>query len=209
MKQLSYFYTVTYFKTTTLLSLVLTMLFSACIDDNPKKEDVAELITQVTLTFTPTDGGDAVMVTANDPDGEGVQDLIVDGPINLATNKTYTLDIKLTNGLAEITDPAYDITAEVGAESDEHMFFFNWTNTIFFDPTGDGNMDNRKDDVNYRDEDNNGLPLGLKTEWKTEMVPATGMFRVMLKHQPELKSATSESTTGETDLYISFAIAIL
>ena len=208
MKHISYSYIITSVKTTGLLFLVLTMLFSSCSDDDPKKEDVPELITQVALTFTPTDGGDPVVGTANDPDGEGVQDLVIDGPINLATNKSYTLSITLTNGLADITDPAYDITAEVAEESDEHMFFFSWTNTLFFDPAGDGNIDNRKDDVNYQDEDNNGLPLGLKTEWKTEATPASGVFRVMLKHQPELKSASSDSTTGETDLYISFAVTV-
>lgn len=198
-----------YLKTINFLFLVLILLFASCGEDDPQKEDVPELITQVTLTFTPADGGDPVIVTANDPDGEGVQDLLNDGPIILGLNKTYLLDIKLVNGLAETTDPAYDITAEVEAEGDEHMFFFNWTNTLLFaDPAGNGNIDNRKDKVNYKDEDENGLPLGLKTEWTTEKVAASGMFRVMLKHQPELKSVSSESDSGETDVYITFDIVI-
>lgn len=186
---------------------IIGFLFSSCSEDDPKKEDVPELITSVTLTFTPADSGTPIVVTANDPDGEGIQDLVIDGPINLLANKNYNLAIELTNGLASPRDPEYYITTEVEEESDEHMFFFSWTNNVFSNPTGNGNIDNRSDGVNYTDEDENGLPLGLKTSWTTGAI-STGVFRVILKHQPELKSATSSSTTGETDLDISFAINV-
>lgn len=185
----------------------VVFLFSSCSEDDPKKEDVPELITTVTLTFTPTDNGTPVVATATDPDGGGIQDLVIDGPINLAANKSYNLTIELTNGLASPRDPEYYITAEVEEESDEHMFFFSWTNNVFSNPAGNGNIDNRSDVVNYTDEDENGLPLGLKTSW-TAATTSTGVFRVILKHQPELKSATSSSTTGETDLDISFVINV-
>ena len=117
------------------------------------------------------------------------------------------MTITLVNGLANASDPAYDVTAEVEEEGDEHMFFFSWTNNVFNDPTGNGNIDNRNDDVNYEDEDANGLPLGLETFWTTAST-SSGNFRVVLKHQPELKSATSDSNTGETDLDITFVINI-
>src|SRR5688572_1461964 len=77
-----------------LLSIVLllttvTILSSCDDDDEPKKEDVPELITKATLTFTPVIGGSAVVATASDPDGDGVQDIQVDGPINLTANSSY------------------------------------------------------------------------------------------------------------------------
>ncbi len=191
-------------------ALVLTFaaIFSSCDDDNPKKEDTPELITKATLTFTPTGGGSAVVVTATDPDGEGVQDLTVDGPINLAASANYKLDIILINELAEPTDPEYSITKEVEEEGDEHMFFFAWTNNVFSDPTGNGNVDNRADVVNYNDKDDNGLPLGLSTEWTAATAAAAGTFRVILKHQPDLKSASSTATTGESDIDITFTINV-
>lgn len=182
---------------------------SSCDDEDPVREDVPELITKATLTFAPEDGGPEIVVTATDPDGDGVKDIAVDGPINLIANKTYTLHLTLVNGLANPGDPAYDITAEVEAEGDEHLFFFAWTNNVFNDPAGDGNMDNRTDIVNYIDEDAGGLPLGLYTVWTATASPSTGTFRVLLKHQPGLKSATSSSTSGETDLDITFTINIL
>jgi hypothetical protein len=191
------------------LTLVFASLFflSGCDDDDPAKEDVPELITKATLTFTPVGGGSAVVVTATDPDGEGVQDIKVDGPINLEAAKSYSLSIALINGLADPSDPQYNITDEVEEEGDEHMFFFSWTNNVFSSPAGNGNIDNRADEVNYEDEDGNGLPLGLTTSWTTAST-SSGNFRIILKHQPEIKSATSDSNTGETDLDITFTVNV-
>ena len=188
---------------------------SACKDDDPQKEDVPELITKATLTFTPTGGGAPVMVTATDPDGEGVKSITIDGPINLAPNTTYVLGLSLINGLAAATDPEYNISAEVEEEGDEHQFYFAWTNNVFADPAGNGNIDNRVDPVNYtgasNSKDVNGRNLGLTTTWKTASTTSSalsGTFRVLLKHQPDLKSDTSDSTTGETDLDILFIINV-
>jgi hypothetical protein len=190
-----------------LTALSSLAFLSSCDDDEPTKEDTPELITKATLTFTPTGGGTTVVVTATDPDGEGVQDIIVDDPINLAVAKSYTLSIEMINELAAPTDPEYDITGEVEEEGDEHIFFFSWTNNVFTDPAGNGNVDSRSDDVNYEDEDANGLPLGLETSWTTSAA-ASGKFRVVLKHQPNLKSATSGYSDGETDLDIEFDINV-
>jgi hypothetical protein len=185
---------------------------SGCDDGDPKKENTPELITKATLVFTPSGGGSAVTVTATDPDGEGVQDITVDGPINLAANKTYTLTLALINELAKPADPGYNITEEVEEEGDEHIFFFSWTNNVFSDPAGNGNVDNRGDVVNYtggpNSKDANNRPLGLTTTWTSAASTASGSFRVLLKHQPNLKSDTSDSNTGDTDLDITFTINI-
>lgn len=193
---------------TAALAIASVSFLSGCDDDDPKKEDTPELITKATLTFTPTGGGTTVTVTATDPDGEGVVDLTVDGPINLVTNKTYTLTVELINGLVASTEPEYDITAEVEEEGDEHMFFFAWTNNVFSNPAGNGNVDNRADAVNYNDEDDNGQPLGLNTTWTSAAATASGTFNIILKHQPDLKSASSTSSTGETDIDLTFTINI-
>ncbi|HEX9651089.1 MAG TPA: hypothetical protein VGA21_11040 [Cyclobacteriaceae bacterium] len=192
---------------------LLIFLLSGCKDNDLVKEDVPELITKASLTFTPSGAGNVIVVTATDPDGEGVQDISVDGPINLNADETYILTLSLINELADATDPEYDITDEVEAEGDEHMFFFSWTNNVFADPSGDGNIDNRSDPVNYTGASNsvdvNNRPLGLTTTWITATGSSTGTFRILLKHQPELKTDTSNSIIGETDLDITFTINIL
>jgi hypothetical protein len=48
----------------------------------------------------------------------------------------------------------------------------------------------------------------LETSWTTGAA-SSGTFRVVLKHQPGLKSATSGSSTGETDLDITFETNII
>ncbi len=198
---------------TTLIGILIfgpafTLLFSGCDSSDPQKEDTPELITKVTLTFTPANGGSVVTATASDPDGEGVSDIVVDGPIELMANTTYSLALSLINELADPSSPEYNIADEVEEESDEHLFLFGWTGLVFAEPNGDGNIDNRLDPVDYQDSDTAGLPLGLKTLWKTGAEPASGAFRIVLKHQPQLKTNTSDVNTGETDLDVEFEINV-
>ena len=189
-----------------LLGVVIAGL-TACDSNDPEREDVPELITKVTLAFTPSGGGQVVSVTATDPDGEGVQDITVDGAINLMAGTAYTLDILLVNELALEGSPEFDITSEVAEEADEHLFLFSWSNNVFSSPDGDGNIDNRADPMNYNDQDDTGLPLGLSTTWTTGSA-SSGTFRVLLKHQPEVKSETSDADTGETDLDVTFTLNV-
>lgn len=186
---------------------IIVLVLGGCQAEEPIKEDTPELITRVTLTFVPTGGGTPITATASDPDGEGVQNIAVDGSINLAAGVSYTLSLSLINELAEKSSPEYDITAEVEKEGGEHMFFYGWTGNVFSDPTGDGNIDNRAGVVNYQDEDAGGLPIGITTKW-TAGAASSGTFRMVLKHQPELKTTTSSVDTGETDLDIEFEIIV-
>lgn len=193
---------------TMLIIAACTLSFTGCDSDDPQKEDVPELITKVTLTFTPGGGGTPVTATATDPDGTGVQPLATSGPIVLTKGVTYSLELTLLNELAQSTDPEYDITAEVEEEGAEHMFFYSWTNNVFSDPTGNGNVDSRTDLVNYEDEDTNGLPIGLHTSWTSAAAAVSGKFQVLLKHQPDLKTATSTSEDGEDDVNVTFDIQV-
>jgi hypothetical protein len=50
-----------------------------------------------------------------------------------------------------------------------------------------------------------GRPIGLTTSWTSAASSTTGkFFRVLLKHQPGIKSNSSTSIDGETDLDITF-----
>ena len=169
--------------------------------DAPPCENEEEIITDVVLTWTPVGGGDPVVATATDPDGEGVLDLMEEGPINLQENTEYTLTVELRNDLE-----GEDITTEIMEEDDEHQFFFEFTEGIFSSPEGDGNIDNRDDPVNYNDFDENNLPVGLSTGWTTATTMSGGSFRIVLKHQPDIKSATSTADDGGTDIDLTFVI---
>ncbi len=192
-----------------LLLLSLGLIVSCSDDDDeviPDDDEEEEQITEVDLTFTPITGGDAVTATWFDADGDGAGEPTID-KIELEEGVVYTLTMTLTNTLE---DPAEDITAEIAEEDDEHMFFFGFTENIFATPSGNGNIDNRADEVIYNDTDDNGLPVGLSTTWTAGAhKDATGEFRMILKHQPDLKTATSDVSVGGTDVDITFPIEIV
>ncbi|MDQ3394591.1 MAG: hypothetical protein M3512_10840 [Bacteroidota bacterium] len=198
MKKLNYFLGLG------LLLGVMTLAGCSKDDEAPAAENEEEIITDVTLTFTPAGGGPAITAVAQDPDGQGPEDLKVVSNIALAANTTYTLKLDLQNSIA-----GESITEEVNEEAGEHMFFFGWTSGLFSNPTGDGNIGagNRDNPVNYNDRDDAGFPLGLETTWTTGDAE-TGSFRVILKHQPNIKTATSTSNDGESDIDITWDITI-
>jgi hypothetical protein len=201
-----------YLKQLMFLLITGSLIFiSGCKNEDPQPENIPELVTKMTLKFTPAGGGAEVTVTATDPDGEGVQDIKVDGPINLIKGTQYTLTLALINGLYKAGDNGYDITAEVEEEGDEHQFFFRFSD--FSSPTGTGNIkDNTSSlvgSINYLDKDVNNLPIGISTSWTASSVATSNKsFRVVLKHQPDIKSSTSTSLDGESDLDISFVLNV-
>lgn len=192
-------------KLTSSLLVVLLISIGGCDDDDPKKENTPEVITRVELTFTPMDG-EPLVFTATDPDGDGPQDLVVDGPIDLDPISEYMLTIRFLNTLLDENDDGYDVTPEIRDAAVEHMIYFGWTNNIFSSPSGDGNIDLRADAVDYRDTDEDGYPLGLETAWTTN--GGTGTFRIVLKHQPALKNNVSGVETGETDVDVTFPLQV-
>ena len=175
--------------------VVFPLLFSSCDDDNdPEAENEVEQITKITLTFN--DGTNDIVGTYLDSDGDGpASGVFSPTTIELDASTAYSLSIEFTNTLE---DPEEDITEEVEEEGDEHQIFFSYTNSIFTDAA----------DAWYNDTDNNSLPIGLSTNWNTGNAGASGNFTVTLKHQPDIKSATSTINDGETDIAQTFSIEI-
>ena len=195
------------FKLNYLLFAVLTLfVFTACEEDEavPEEEHEMEVITDVTLIFTP-DAGDVVTATAQDPDGEGVLDLVVKDEIKLQSGTSYTLTFDIMNNLET---PGEDIGDEIAEEDDEHQLFFAWTEGAFSNPSGNGNIDNASDPVNYNDSDGNGNPLGLNTSWTAGNPTTAASFTVRLQHQPDVKTATSGANDGDTDFELQFRLTI-
>ena len=168
-------------------------------------DEEEEVINEIILTFAESGSADTVSVKWFDADGEGVANPSIED-ISLKAGTVYEMTISLNNTLGETVE---EITAEIQEEGAEHQFFFGFTADIFSDPSGDGNIDTGSDPLNYSDEDSNGLPIGLSTSWTTgSATSSAGIFRVMLKHQPDLKTSTSDSSVGGTDVDIEFNISI-
>ncbi|WP_181307290.1 type 1 periplasmic binding fold superfamily protein [Rufibacter sp. XAAS-G3-1] len=176
----------------------LALLFAASVfmasscsnDEDPAPTNEEELITTLQLTMVPQGGGTTVTATYRDLDGDGGQAPAVTGA-QLAANKTYAVTVQV---LDESKTPAEDITEEVEEEGDEHQFFYVVSSGL--------NLS-----VAYNDTDSNNRPVGIHTRITTTTASA-GNLQVVLKHQPNLKSATSTINTGETDAEVTFPVTI-
>ena len=84
-------------------------------DDDGHHE--SEVISRITLTFTPDDGSADIVASFDDPDGDGGMSGTSE-PITLTSGVTYTMTVQFLNA---IEDPAEDITEEVREEAEEHL----------------------------------------------------------------------------------------
>ena len=204
--------TINPFKNLQLLAILFSVItIIGCSNDDdvaPEEENEVEVFTDVTLVFTNTaDVNDVVRASAQDPDGTGIQELQILDAITLASDTEYTLTYEILNAL----DPAdiEDIGDEILEEDNEHQFFFSFTENVFANPTGNGNIDAAADPINYNDADENGNPVGLSSTWTTSSTAFSGAsFTVRLQHQPDVKTATSGSNDGDTDFALTFALNI-
>ena len=173
----------------------------------PASENEMEVITDIKLIFTnSSDASDIVEARAQDPDGLGVQELVILDTINLDVNKTYTLTYEIFNNLET---PGEDIGAEILEEDNEHKFFYSFSNNAFASPSGNGNIDAVSDPLTYNDVDENGNAVGLSTSWATpSSVLSGGAFTTRLQHQPDVKTSTSGANDGDTDFELSFVLNI-
>ncbi|MEL6188263.1 MAG: hypothetical protein AAFU79_26860 [Myxococcota bacterium] len=173
----------------------------ACGDDDadmmePGGDDV-EVISRVTTTFTPSMGA-TVTAVFDDPDGDGGMAPTVDS-VTLAANTTYELTLRIENALE---NPIENITEEIEEEAGDHQVFF----------LGDAVTSNLLM-VSYADTEadyppNTGtLPVGLRS---TVVTSSTGMgtLKIVLAHQPMLKTETSDQNVGDVDFDIDWAVTV-
>lgn len=170
-------------------------LISACRDkaDDPKKNEENELITKVHLHLIPENDSSRFVhaewidKTPDDDAGRSVDTLRLD------TSTVYLGEIELED---ETKNPSVDITEEVAAEKDDHLFIYKQNpleSSIRFlvEPT---------------DRDSKNLPVGLKFKLTTKNLQGNSSLQIILKHQPGTKDGTAGP--GDTDLDIWFPVKI-
>lgn len=177
-----------------LVLLFLSPILTSCSDDDPVIPNEEELITTVTWLLTPVGGGDDVVMSFRDLDGDGgIAPVIVGG--TLQADAEYVGSLQLLN---ETIDPVEDITEEVREEDLDHQFFFE-SNGLNIQ-------------VNYKDEDDNNNPVGLETDIITGLA-SDGTVTLTLRHEPD-KSASGvadgdiTNAGGETDIEVTFPVTI-
>jgi hypothetical protein len=165
--------------------------FYSCNTDDPIIPNEDELITTVIYTLTPIAGGDEVVFSFKDLDGDGSNPPEIINGI-LAANSSYTGVLSILN---ETETPPEDIGEEVEDESDEHQFFLLHDGTL-------------EATISYEDTDVNGNPLGLETSLETGDA-STGELIITLKHQPKKpNNGTLTDAGGITDIEVKFTVVI-
>ena len=173
--------------------LSLFMALSSCEKD-PQIPNEEELITTVTYTLTPVSGGDPVIFSFRDLDGDGGQSpvVVLGRP---KANTVYNAVVGLYN---ESVSPVDTITNEVSEEALEHQFFYTFS------------------DMNasyiYTDLDTENHPIGIMTRVTTGE-PSEGLVTIILRHLPDkFASGVSDgdisNAGGETDIEDSFLVII-
>ncbi|MGV3460306.1 MAG: type 1 periplasmic binding fold superfamily protein [Flavobacterium sp.] len=184
-----------------IFAIALTALFAAsCSDDDastalPVNEE--EVITTVKAAFTPQGGGNTVLLTSRDLDGDGPNAPVntVSGPF--ISGKTYFGTVQFQN---ELVNPVGNITEEVQEEGDEHQ--------VFFVQTG-GSLGT----FVYNDLDVNGKPVGLNVTFNTAATAASGQLKIVLVHEPNkdaqgVSQGIITNAGGATDAEVVFSVDV-
>lgn len=175
--------------------MVVTSIISSCKKDNndvtkPSNINEGELITTVQFKISSTD---SPFVTHTfqyrDIDGIGGNTPTID-TIKLNANNVYAVEVLL---LDESKIPTDTISNEVLAESQDHLFIYEPSDTTLTVT------------INDFDTNNPPLPLGINTSWRTKGTSSSTM-KLTLKHQPGIKNG--DPTRGETDVEVTLPVEI-
>lgn len=168
------------------LALVLMTLQACEKDPKPNTPPVneSELITTVIIEATDSASGQKSTFKFKDADGEGGNAPSQFDSILLNANRTYSVSLLL---LDESKAEVDTISNEVLNEGEDHLFNFTVSNLNI--------------GIKLNDLDKNGLPIGLKSIWRTGTI-GDGKLKTVLKHQPGIKNG--DPVLGETDIEIEF-----
>ena len=172
-------------------ALFVSSLFIGCSkDDAPAPVNEEEVITTLTVTLVPNNGGTAITLQSRDLDGDGPDAPVITNG-DLAAGVTYSGRIVLLN---ETVDPAEDITEEVEEESLEHQFFH----------TSGGDLDITTTNENL---DTDGNKLGTEFTLVAGAV-SSGTLTFTLRHEPTKPNTGLEDAGGETDVFATFDVSV-
>ncbi len=192
-----------YFKMKNLKTPFFALLaFFSLVSCSKDEEIIAvnpeEVITTVTIVFTPADGSSLVTLTSRDLDGEGPNNPIVTVSGTFAQNKTYNGDVRVLN---EYVSPSEDKTSEIISEGVDHQFFYQKTGNL----PAFNYAPMTTTPTNF---DSNGQPVGNKTVFVTTTA-ATGTLKITLRHEgdktnPNVVNGDITNATGATDFEVVF-----
>lgn len=191
--------------TKTFVFAIILFVVSCDKDDSPDPENEEEAITKAVLVVTNTSDNSSetynfeVEGHHHDHDDDHADDDDDDDDhegehmeVELESNSTYLFEITFFNE----SDPSnsIDVTKEIIEEADEHVFFYELTDSSITIESAAG------DTI-----DSSGDPIHLKTEWTTTSAAIVDIVGYLI-HEPITKTGVSTRTDlgGSTDAEIEF-----
>lgn len=183
------------FRSSLLLFILIFSIGTGCKLEDPIIPNEEEVITTLKYTLTPMGGGNPILFSFKDLDGDGGSAPVLESG-KLTRNSIYLGSLELLN---EQEIPVGNITNEIEMEKNNHQFFF----------TVSGGLSLL---VNYEDTDGNGKPVGLKTRLTTTTA-SSGNLTITLRHEPNkaasgVDSGNMANAGGETDIEITFVVHV-
>jgi hypothetical protein len=184
---------------------IILFVVSCDKDDSPDPENEEEAITKAVLVVTNTSDNSSETYNFeveghhhdhdDDHTDDGDDDDDHEGEhmeVELESNSTYLFEITFFNE----SDPSnsIDVTKEIIEEADEHVFFYELTDSSITIESAAG------DTI-----DSSGDPIHLKTEWTTTSAAIVDIVAYLI-HEPITKTGVSTRTDlgGSTDAEIEF-----
>lgn len=191
--------------TKTFVFAIILFVVSCDKDDSPDPENEEEAITKAVLVVTNTSDNSSetynfeVEGHHHDHDDDHADDDDDDDDhegehmeVELESNSTYLFEITFFNE----SDPnnIIDVTEEIIEEADEHVFFYELTDSSITIESAAGDTT-----------DSSGDPIHLKTEWTTTSAAIVDIVGYLI-HEPITKTGVSTRTDlgGSTDAEIEF-----
>jgi|GEM_PF-842686 len=153
-----------------LLLVVIGLFLVGCGKDEPPAVDVRdETVTNLSLTFTPTDGSSVAIFAFEDlGDTSGLPPAQSSEP--LAANTTYEIKAEF---LTRNTSPVKILSGKIRDAGEDYQIFMSLS------------PDNVFQSFEYTDMDVNAQPIGLTTKATTSERFTTGSLRITLIENPD------------------------
>ena len=152
-----------------LFSLVIILSIGCNKEEEPTIRLEDEAITNLNLTFSPTDGSSVVVFSFEDlGDASGLPSTVSSNPLEMG--KEYEIKADL---VSRETSPIKILTGKIRDAGTDYQLFMSVT------------PDNVFQSLEYTDMDSNGKPIGINVRGTTSDRFTTGLMKVTLIRNPD------------------------
>ncbi|MGB3543325.1 hypothetical protein [Rubrivirga sp.] len=189
--------------TRTLASLALlgSLSLTACDSGEPGDDGAGEeeLISQVTLSLTPDDGGETATIQVNF-DADGTNRTFSPSTLVLRPGVTYAGSIELRDTFND-----EDITEEIEEEAEEHLFAYALS------PASIGTVRITDTESDYSSEDDNSGDFAVGLDFEVDVAAGasgSGTMNAILYHFDDAPKTSSTATSDEIDVEVPFPVTV-